>query len=836
MYGTDLNIIKFKNRYALAHDGSIIRTAGGSRDVSHYSPKFLDFLREDLVRCGQLSLNEDRSLDFRSTFCAYAIFSDQEQFYAPSKSLADTIKSLPLFDLLPIQVANGPPAELEEIKRLTPAREKIEQFLGQAQYQELSAYCWAQSYRKFINEVDYDEPSEEWGGPGVLISKEDFLDSNIAVKIYSHFRSLTVPQQAAVHAIFVMTGRQSFLLTVAFISNWLTKSEYVTAALAVGGNILNFVDYIGEDSSEELQVQYDHLDKIANLAIEYIDTFEFMPFGATGKLPHESSKLLSSLFHRILHEKAENIGVAHYRNNAESLLNLIFPDYPYDLITENNQVLESELRFDFMFLEPDIDLFETDAFRRISENGQCVFFANSYKQVAGSESAIKNILEKNGLFLNAAVQLPPDFLDQSTYRQILCFCSRYKHAFDLLFIAELEPFDSASPFEFEQASFLAEALITIVEESDGPAEQYLEEDQHLQSSLWGGIYLTNEGFLGFEHAKIEYELSKLETDYSTYISTTLGEIATSITPDRGFLLEHEDAFYLPVIGSQPCCDDLASYISLKHQNICQIIVDRKRVAPAYLASFFNTLIGKKQKELALATREGATIPRLSRGQIRGMRVAIPPLEVQEQIIEQQRKITQSLKILSEIRAQISLNPLSSEADLEKLELIYDAAIDVTISDRVKKAIVSGETKTVEFKQTFSWDIKKQVKAKYIIESSLKTIAAFLNTSGGTLIVGVDDERHVTGLEEEIDKLHKGSKDKFNNNFKDNLKVIGPGNLGFVDQQLVNFNGKVVLLVDCQPAMQPVFIDNVFYVRSNPATDKLEGSELLRYTQSRFNRI
>ena len=46
------------------------------------------------------------------------------------------------------------------------------------------------------------------------------------------------------------------------------------------------------------------------------------------------------------------------------------------------------------------------------------------------------------------------------------------------------------------------------------------------------------------------------------------------------------------------------------------------------------------------------------------------------------------------------------------------------------------------------------------EACLKTIVGFLNTDGGKLIVGVKDNGEFSGLETEISKLRKDSKDKF----------------------------------------------------------------------------
>ena len=64
----------------------------------------------------------------------------------------------------------------------------------------------------------------------------------------------------------------------------------------------------------------------------------------------------------------------------------------------------------------------------------------------------------------------------------------------------------------------------------------------------------------------------------------------------------------------------------------------------------------------------------------------------------------------------------------------------------------GETKDTEFKSTLSLDLKTNKKEKYIQEAIIKTIAGFLNTDGGTLLIGVNDDNTPIGIDFEIEKL------------------------------------------------------------------------------------
>jgi type I restriction enzyme R subunit len=61
----------------------------------------------------------------------------------------------------------------------------------------------------------------------------------------------------------------------------------------------------------------------------------------------------------------------------------------------------------------------------------------------------------------------------------------------------------------------------------------------------------------------------------------------------------------------------------------------------------------------------------------------------------------------------------------------------------------GETFAVEFKSTARWNIRESVKDKRMEDAIVKSIAGFLNTDGGTLFIGVDDERRPLGLQHDL---------------------------------------------------------------------------------------
>ncbi len=69
-------------------------------------------------------------------------------------------------------------------------------------------------------------------------------------------------------------------------------------------------------------------------------------------------------------------------------------------------------------------------------------------------------------------------------------------------------------------------------------------------------------------------------------------------------------------------------------------------------------------------------------------------------------------------------------------------------------IKNGESEQVEFKSTFQFDLKQKQINKSLRILVIKTISAFLNSKGGTLLIGIDDNGNVLGLLDDYSTLRK----------------------------------------------------------------------------------
>jgi len=222
-------------------------------------------------------------------------------------------------------------------------------------------------------------------------------------------------------------------------------------------------------------------------------------------------------------------------------------------------------------------------------------------------------------------------------------------------------------------------------------------------------------------------------------------------------------------------------------------------------------------------------------------VPVPDISKQKIISSAIKNVTRLGYELNILKEQIIKNPNKATEIDNSLKEWLVRLDKLSIDEKVIKLVEKGETDVVEFKETLSLDVKKKTKEKYIELSSLKTIAGFLNSKGGDLLIGVSDNGAFLGVSIEVNKFHKdkhnnSSFDRFLLHFKSLIKErIGAGYYPYIDYQLVDVNESKVLYVNCRKSEKPCYLDGKdFYVRTNPATDKLEGPKLVDYIQNHFS--
>ncbi len=499
----------------------------------------------------------------------------------------------------------------------------------------------------------------------------------------------------------------------------------------------------------------------------------------------------------------------------------IDPKLKFIQVLQNENELSSiDKKFDLIFgnFSFGMNRIETELFpnKKINQNWNSIF--NSLKLLNDSGFAFfvaepsiiysrpaldfLNALNTNKFYLNLVLKIPPKIYEPHTsFQPILIGFS--KEEYQKLFIADLD----------------RDNIPSIVQNFK----------QEKGTELEKGIWVNKESFQSFSNFKILNQIDSLKTQYKEYKEYRLSEIATEINLTREKFKEKPNSIYIPKIGNSSVVSSLSN-LKIKAQNYFQIVLNNEIVLADYLALFYKSKLGQL---ILNSLNTGSFIPNINKGNIQDSFVAIPKLEEQKLLIHTNNKLEDLQNTIEDLRFELSLNPKNAPVILEKFDTIQKPLKTLSIEDEILALIRKGEGKQIEFKQTFSKNIHTKKKDPAIEKSSLKNIVGFLNADGGTLLIGVADNNEITGIEEDFYK----SKDKYLLNFKNAINSkIGSEFYPLIEYDIYKVWDKKILKVDCQPSKRPCFYDkNEFYVRTNPATDRLEGLKLLEYVDRRFGK-
>lgn len=173
--------------------------------------------------------------------------------------------------------------------------------------------------------------------------------------------------------------------------------------------------------------------------------------------------------------------------------------------------------------------------------------------------------------------------------------------------------------------------------------------------------------------------------------------------------------------------------------------------------------------------------------------------------------------------------LSNQELIQKVEKVFLLEVQ-----KIEGLIYTEENEQLEFKSTLRWNLSFNKPDKGVELSWLKTLVAFMNTNGGILIIGVEDDKNILGIEadqfpnEDKYLLH------FNNLFKQH---IGLELSRLIKFKLITIRSKQVFFIECFPSKEPVFLKKSdekeeFFIRVGSANRALSMSKMLKYLEDR----
>jgi len=171
---------------------------------------------------------------------------------------------------------------------------------------------------------------------------------------------------------------------------------------------------------------------------------------------------------------------------------------------------------------------------------------------------------------------------------------------------------------------------------------------------------------------------------------------------------------------------------------------------------------------------------------------------------------------------------------EQLGIVGGAALRT-----VAEIIENDEDFTVEFKSTARWDLRQRTPSKAMEDAVVKTVAGFLNTDGGTLLIGVGPDREVVGLDHDYPRVKPPNGDGFVNWLTTHLtNAVGHAAVMRSRARIAVHKGHEICRLDVARSSRPVWArtskeDRVFFVRMNNSTRPLPEEAVDAYVSDRW---
>ena len=175
------------------------------------------------------------------------------------------------------------------------------------------------------------------------------------------------------------------------------------------------------------------------------------------------------------------------------------------------------------------------------------------------------------------------------------------------------------------------------------------------------------------------------------------------------------------------------------------------------------------------------------------------------------------------------------------------------NDQILKMIRDGETKTVEFKETFKVDTSSRQTLKCLRDATVREIAAFMNTEGGSLLIGVDDSKNIIGISRDyefmnIERPNQTKSDKLKQEIRDYIRSkLDDDTLELQYNIMIKSVGeKEICVIHVYPSIKPVFVNQdisykkcgtskqisanrtIFYIRHDSGTRELDGRQFCEF--------
>jgi hypothetical protein len=160
---------------------------------------------------------------------------------------------------------------------------------------------------------------------------------------------------------------------------------------------------------------------------------------------------------------------------------------------------------------------------------------------------------------------------------------------------------------------------------------------------------------------------------------------------------------------------------------------------------------------------------------------------------------------------------------------------------VAELVATGENAHAEFKSSARYNHHTGVRDARLELVIATTVAGFFNARGGWLLIGVDDDGKVVGLEDDYGLMRRPDRDNYELWLRDLLTTtLGAPAAQAVQIAFESVAGQDVCLVQTPPSHGPVFVRaskqrTEFVVRVGNSTRQLDAHDTVEYAATRWSK-
>jgi hypothetical protein len=153
-------------------------------------------------------------------------------------------------------------------------------------------------------------------------------------------------------------------------------------------------------------------------------------------------------------------------------------------------------------------------------------------------------------------------------------------------------------------------------------------------------------------------------------------------------------------------------------------------------------------------------------------------------------------------------------------------------------IKNGEDENLEFKSSLRYDYRQQKPNKSLEGVIVKTLAGFMNTRGGSLLIGVADDGSILGLEADYNTLHRKDSDGYTQLITSLIsEKMGTPACRLIRILFHKHEGKEVCRIIVMPSPVPVYAKEDrqvhFFVRTASGTREMDVQEAMTFIKLRW---